>query len=263
MPVWLFSDDDITEVLLVRCERSSMAIIRKLKALFATCVSIGIIVVVTLTLIVVNDRLIRRGVKPNSFTHSFKEHIGLDRGQNHIAQSETSNRKEKCPDVLSSMTVGHWVRRPLTKSEQKEVDTFISVVRGGQNVSREDGRCGNITIGDKRGPRALCLANGPLPCCFEGHCRKMTVSQCQCRNCYDIRQQVHAEFATWQASDERCQPKLYTAEQACALLKNGTILVVGDSFQRHLFSAILLILRGNNTQGALGKKTPAGKIEFL
>ncbi|XP_071078780.1 uncharacterized protein [Haliotis cracherodii] len=84
----------------------------------------------------------------------------------------------------------------------------------------------------------------------------MTMSQCQCRNCYDIRQQVHAEFATWQASDERCQPKLYTAEQACALLKNGTILVVGDSFQRHLFSAILLILRGNNTQGALGKKTP-------
>ncbi|XP_067665829.1 uncharacterized protein [Haliotis asinina] len=229
-----------------------MARIRKQKMLLAVCALVGTIVVVDLAI----THGIQKGTKPNSLTHLLK-HIGLDHAHHHVAQSKTTTRKEICPDVLSKMTTGHWVKRPLTILEQEKIDTFLSLVRRGQNFSRKDDRCGNTTIGGKREPRALCLESGPKPCCFEGHCRKMTVSQCQCRNCYDIRQQIHAEFAAWRPSDERCQPKLYSAKQACALLRNGTILVVGDSFQRHLFSALLIILRGNNTQGPLSKKTPA------
>ncbi|XP_046557016.1 uncharacterized protein LOC124266241 [Haliotis rubra] len=171
--------------------------------------------------------------------------------------------RRKCPDVLSSMLKGSWKKRNLTYLEETEMELFLLKTRGGHSIpmtlDRKDGRCGNVTFDSmasyKLHPllwfRALCNPRGDKPCCLNGMCVKATEEQCRCPNCYDMRQQIHAEYATWTPVNPDCQPKQYTQTEACRLLKGSLLYISGDSFIRHIYTALILLLRNDFEHGAI------------
>ncbi|RUS80210.1 hypothetical protein EGW08_012035 [Elysia chlorotica] len=110
--------------------------------------------------------------------------------------------------------------------------------------------------------RALCDPDGDYPCCYDNRCESRPVAECRCDNCYDLRQRVHAEFASWAPSDPTCQIHHFTgAEDTCLLLRNTTIYLIGDSFLRHLYTSLLALLRSNTYHGPLYQYSPQGMIE--
>ncbi|XP_046374714.2 uncharacterized protein LOC124147909 [Haliotis rufescens] len=171
--------------------------------------------------------------------------------------------RRKCPNVLSSMLKGTWKKRKLTYLEETEMELFLLKTRGGHNIpmtlDRLDGRCGNVTFDSlasyKLHPllwfRALCNPRGDKPCCFNGMCVRATEEQCRCPDCYDMRQQIHAEYATWTPANPDCQPKQYTQAEACSLLKGSLLYITGDSFIRHIYTALILLLRNDYQHGAI------------
>ncbi|GFS06945.1 tRNA(1-methyladenosine) methyltransferase, subunit GCD14 [Elysia marginata] len=121
-----------------------------------------------------------------------------------------------CWPVLERASYGQWVPRPHTAQEKAAIDKFIVTVRGYEklpvSVQRRDNRCGNVNMAEKGRPgglswyKALCDPAGPRSCCHSNHtCVSLTVSQCQCDGCQDLRQQIHAELSTWVPHDTHCK----------------------------------------------------------
>uniref|UniRef100_A0A0B7A549 Uncharacterized protein n=1 Tax=Arion vulgaris TaxID=1028688 RepID=A0A0B7A549_9EUPU len=180
-------------------------------------------------------------------------------------QSDTEiNGSSKCLDIISGMSKGRWIKRPLTPQEQNIIDTYLHNERGFYRIpltyQRDDGRCGDVPYKDS--PlykhmwfKAICNAKGVTPCCKFNRCVASTEEDCRCPTCYDERQAVHAEYAQWTPNDERCGIKNFTKEEACKMLNGTTIHFVGDSFIRHVFVAIVLLLT-NEIDGVLKNSTP-------
>ncbi|XP_046563324.1 uncharacterized protein LOC124272214 [Haliotis rubra] len=165
--------------------------------------------------------------------------------------------------ILSHLLNGNWETRPLTEKEDKDILNFLSNVNVRynfpSNYQRSDGLCGNVThTGSKTAEwiRALCDPKGTTPCCFNNKCVLKSVEECVCPDCYDMRNQKHAEYSTWIPSDPSHGYKQHSPQEACRILDGSTILFVGDSLVRHVYTAMLLIVTGNMKDGAMNANTP-------
>ncbi|XP_046565001.1 uncharacterized protein LOC124273741 [Haliotis rubra] len=165
--------------------------------------------------------------------------------------------------ILSHLLNGNWKTRPLTEKEDKDILNFLSNVNVRynfpSNYQRSDGLCGNVThTGSKTAEwiRALCDPKGTTPCCFNNKCVLKSVEECVCADCYDMRNQKHAEYSTWIPSDPSHGYKQHSPQEACSILNGSTILFVGDSLVRHVYTAMLLIVTGNMKDGAMNANTP-------
>ena len=52
-------------------------------------------------------------------------------------------------------------------------------------------------------------------------------------------------------------------EQVCSLLQGATLYFIGDSYVRHVFTALLLAARGNELSGAIQIFAPPGQVMLL
>ncbi|RUS79866.1 hypothetical protein EGW08_012392 [Elysia chlorotica] len=160
------------------------------------------------------------------------------------------------------MTRGKWVPRSYTKKEMDTLSEFVRMSREQHflppSLERPDGLCGNVTFSHLAGKmhnllwfRALCDPQGSNPCCFNNKCTGgLSVQECQCPHCYDMRQPIHAEFATWVPSDPVCKIKqFHNKTDTCQMLGNSTVLMIGDSFMRHVYIALLSLLRSDLPHG--------------
>ncbi|XP_012942842.1 uncharacterized protein LOC101857899 [Aplysia californica] len=166
----------------------------------------------------------------------------------------------KCPDILSGMTTGRWKTRPLTREEEASIDSYLKDERVAYRIpstyQRPDGKCGNVNY--PNAPqykhmwfKAICDPKGQTPCCLTDRCVSLPEDQCRCPTCYDERQAIHAEYANWTSHDPRCQVTQFNNTQACEVLRGKTLHFVGDSFIRHVYAALVIVLTGNKVDGAL------------
>ncbi|XP_048242062.1 uncharacterized protein LOC124145791 [Haliotis rufescens] len=163
-----------------------------------------------------------------------------------------SAESPRCPDVKTGMMRGRWRPRILTAQEKVDIGSFLKSARHRtpKPMQRSDGKCGNVAYENVYYIRALCNPAGPTPCCYGDTCINKTPDDCKCPNCYDLRTEIHAEYSTWEPEDSRCQVKKFTAQQACVLLKGLTITFVGNSFVRHVYTALLLLMTNYDINGA-------------
>ncbi|XP_071103714.1 uncharacterized protein [Haliotis cracherodii] len=163
-----------------------------------------------------------------------------------------SAESPRCPDVKTGMMRGRWRPRILTAQEKVDIGSFLKSARHRtpKPMQRSDGKCGNVAYENVYYIRALCNPAGPTPCCYGDTCINKTPDDCKCPNCYDLRTEIHAEYSTWEPEDSRCQVKNFTAQQACVLLEGLTIAFVGNSFVRHVYTALLLLMTNYDINGA-------------
>ncbi|XP_046545872.1 uncharacterized protein LOC124255968 [Haliotis rubra] len=179
-----------------------------------------------------------------------------------VTMTYPSNVTEMCPSVLRGMLSGSWKTRPLTESEENEMDIFqhkvLSRLRVSSSASLElpDKRCGNISYPGDGWFRALCEPRGTTPCCYGNVCQMRTVEDCVCDGCYDLRPQIQAEYSTWIPHDGRCKIETLTSVTACQLLRGGTYHFYGDSLVRQMFLAFIIILKGDKLHGGLRPDAP-------
>ncbi|GFR93448.1 hypothetical protein ElyMa_004378500 [Elysia marginata] len=181
----------------------------------------------------------------------------------------------QCHSVLTKMTKGHWIdlRHRADRKEMDRIEYFLHNAREQHflpyDLQRPDRNCGNITFEGLSGMmndllwfRALCDPDGDFPCCYNNKCESLPVDECRCNDCYDIRQRIHAEFASWVPSDPTCQIHHFTGEQdTCLLLKNMTIYIIGDSFLRHVYISLLALLRSSTYHGPLFHYSPEAMVQ--
>ncbi|XP_071118352.1 uncharacterized protein [Haliotis cracherodii] len=168
----------------------------------------------------------------------------------------SANTHSRCPSVLQNMTQGHWRTRKLTEDQRRQTEWFYHMALNHKGVpsslQRHDSRCGDIGYTNVIDfLRAMCSPTGPTPCCYNFKCVNKTEAMCRCKNCWDVRQQIHAEYSTWIPSDPRCQPREYSPRQICQLLNGGTIRFLGDSLVRHIYTGLLMTVRGNFKDGGV------------
>ncbi|XP_046331008.1 uncharacterized protein LOC124114476 isoform X2 [Haliotis rufescens] len=159
-----------------------------------------------------------------------------------------------CPSVMSEMTKGAWITRPLAQNESKQIHDFLIVARSHYGVSasmeRPDKRCGDVGFdGLKSHPalkfRALCDPLGKIPCCYNNQCVARSEEDCSCPTCFDMRQQIHTEYATWKPRDDRCPVKTLAASSSCELLSGSELYFMGDSYLRQMYTMIVMHLTNN------------------
>lgn len=82
--------------------------------------------------------------------------------------------KRRCPNTLSGMIKGKWIRRPVTQEEQSTIDAYLHKERAFYRIppsyQRQDGRCGDVPY--ENSPlyahmwfKAICNPKGDTPCC--------------------------------------------------------------------------------------------------
>ncbi|XP_055874748.1 uncharacterized protein LOC106072744 [Biomphalaria glabrata] len=156
---------------------------------------------------------------------------------------------KSCPNVISRMVIGHWVRhKDYSKEDIALVDDALRKTLMHNNMppslQNKDKRCGNTILGGNPYFRALCEPEGETPCCLNYMCVNKTIDQCQGPWALDIRQLIQAEFATWIPDDPNCKVVDLTSEEtACQVLKNVTIYFVGESLTRQMYISVLGFLR--------------------
>ncbi|XP_059142496.1 uncharacterized protein LOC131930126 [Physella acuta] len=161
---------------------------------------------------------------------------------------DSLNRLEvSCTNVSQEMTRGHWVQNNFTLDQLQEIEDFLSRTRAYHKfpagLQRDDMKCGDVNFPGLWWGRAVCNPSGSTPCCWEKTCVAKSVEHCRCPRCYDMRQQIHAELATWVPDNPRCQVKLLSRQEVCLLLANLTIYFVGDSLMRQVALSVLGLLR--------------------
>ena len=136
-------------------------------------------------------------------------------------------------------------------------------------LQRPDLQCGNVTFGPYVSVmhpllwyRALCDEDGATPCCYNNRCSNRTKEQCDCAECYDMRRTVQAEYATWVPGDPRCRTERLSAGQLCRVLDGATLYFIGDSFVRHVYTALLLVARDDELMGAIVPHAPPGRSRW-
>ncbi|CAL1548452.1 unnamed protein product, partial [Lymnaea stagnalis] len=160
------------------------------------------------------------------------------------------------PCSLDQMLDGHWVLRGHTSAELAELEVFLRRTRDFHQLpatlQRDDNKCGNLNFPNHQWHRAVCNPKGATPCCMNNSCVNQTAQECQCPECYDMRQSVHAEFATWVPNNSSCKMRQFSSEEdVCRVLQNKTIYFIGDSFMRQVYTSLLAVLRGNRARHVL------------
>ncbi|CAG5114602.1 unnamed protein product [Candidula unifasciata] len=187
-----------------------------------------------------------------------------------LFSGQWNEMRPSCINVLDNMVLGSWEKDKLKEAEMAAVVNFHKKIRAyhGINVSlqHKDNICGNVMHGaTNRGItqfRALCDPNGSTPCCFENKCVFKTVEQCRCKNCFDLRQKLHAELSTWIPAEPTCKITMFAGEEdSCKVMKDMTIYFIGDSFIRQLYIAVLSLMRRNKPYGPFINGTPADTLK--
>ncbi|CAL1548449.1 unnamed protein product [Lymnaea stagnalis] len=172
--------------------------------------------------------------------------------KNDTAFSQSSIGDQK---FLDKLLVGHWSLRNYTTRELGDVETFINRTRAylklPPSLQRSDNTCGNVNFPGHQWYRAVCNPKGATPCCINGSCVDKPVQECRCPECYDMRQQIHAELATWVPDGLTVKLFVFFCTDVCPLLRNRTIYLVGDSYMRQLYIALLAVLRDKNPRHVL------------
>nr|KAI8754528.1 hypothetical protein BgiMline_012994 [Biomphalaria glabrata] len=192
-----------------------------------------------------------------------------------VSMSSTSfERRATCRDILTTMVVGKWLKKPHSKEEISQINKFLHAVREHlflpYSLEREDKLCGNVTfeelnwrMHDLHWFRALCNPDGDTPCCYNNRCVAKDADDCYCDSCYDMRQPIHAELATWSPTTYDCQMATFTsAEDVCHLLSNVTLYIIGDSLLRHVYVSLLTLIRSDTIYGPLLQYTSPGVIQM-
>ncbi|XP_048250890.1 uncharacterized protein LOC125378951 [Haliotis rufescens] len=185
----------------------------------------------------------------------------------YLAGIQTHSEHDTCPSVLKHMLSGSWATRRLIKKEEDEIEAFLLqglyAVNGSDHFELPDKRCGNVGYypvmsQDEMASwtRVMCAPRGSNPCCDDNKCQMKTIKECMCKNCYDLRPQIHAEYSKWRPDDARCQVKTFSPSAACELLRGGTYHFYGDSIVRMVFLALIIILKGDKQYGGLRPDAP-------
>ena len=168
-----------------------------------------------------------------------------------------------CPDIMKNIMIGKWKKRALSSKEEREIEIFLRQhnerTTSLKSKQRKDNKCGNISDEQNIYARALCDPMGPTPCCFYGTCVNKNSDECKCQECFDLRSRVHSEYSTWQPIDSRCKWKNFTSAEACRLLHDTKIHMVGDSLIRHFYLGLLLLLSNNVNDGGYVSTMPKSK----
>ena len=156
------------------------------------------------------------------------------------------NNKPKCEDFLTAIKHGHWKSFPPNKEELKEVEDHLhehrtQFLKLPKTFERPDKKCGTVTLG---AVRALCDPRGPAPCCMGTTCVSRDKENCTCETCFDLRNEMHAEFADYVLESSACQLRRFTQADVCSLLNGVTIHFIGDSLVRQFYVATLAAVRG-------------------
>ncbi|KAK6168169.1 hypothetical protein SNE40_022047 [Patella caerulea] len=170
----------------------------------------------------------------------------------------TKSTRTNCRSVLDLILSGTWKSRTMTSNQKAEMRKFLEIARNEHGLpttlQRKDKKCGNVNfLKTGRHFRALCDQYGSTPCCYNNTCVAKDIEECRCKDCFDTRQVLHAEYADWLPSDARCNIRKYNDRTACELLSGKTIFISGDSLLRHIYTAFLLLLRNNIVDGAMKK----------
>ncbi|XP_046381733.2 uncharacterized protein LOC124152736 [Haliotis rufescens] len=176
-----------------------------------------------------------------------------------VTMTYSSGVNTTCPSVLGAMLSGSWKTRPLTETEENEMELLQQVIMKENSIAsleRVDKRCGDISYPGSGWFRALCEPKGTSPCCYGNVCQMKTVEECACDGCYDLRSPIHAEYSTWIPRDSRCKMETFTSGTACQLLRGGTYHFYGDSLVRQMFLAFIIILKGDYQHGGLRPDAP-------
>ncbi|XP_076441395.1 uncharacterized protein LOC143280579 [Babylonia areolata] len=164
------------------------------------------------------------------------------------------SRFAECHDVLRNMLRGRWHQDVMTLEEVEKMRALYRETQGLMRYGQHTGdRCG-MQVGrgyPDRYFRTMCDPDGDAPCCYDHVCRNMSLQQCTCPTCLHMRSPIYAEYATWRTLDPSCQPWNWSVSGLCQLLKNSTLVFIGDSLMRHLYTAFLLKARDNPVTGAL------------
>ncbi|KAK7092474.1 hypothetical protein V1264_008212 [Littorina saxatilis] len=154
--------------------------------------------------------------------------------------------RHKCNDAITNMLIGHWDELDVKESDKLRMYNYYDQVlktRGVQyGIERPDRRCGNVY---NNWYRALCHPGGPTPCCYNSTvCVNSSLQKCSYPRCFDLRNQIEADLATWRAQNDACQPRKMTAAEICSLLGNASVYFIGDSLVRHLYMAFTMLAKG-------------------
>ena len=164
-----------------------------------------------------------------------------------------------CNHLLDCYTHGTWEFKPgLTKGmvrERRKVDKGILENLGfPRELHREDGRCGQMNRLFPSGLASLCDEESETPCCNEvTELCGNSDDDCLCPNCKDFSQYFAAELAEWKPSSQECPYQRFNSDDACGFLNAqvSELVFVGDSFIRHFFVALSLLITGDPIRGAL------------
>ncbi|KAK6175147.1 hypothetical protein SNE40_013669 [Patella caerulea] len=172
---------------------------------------------------------------------------------------------KKCSSVLNYTMYGQWNSKTINTQQKIEIGNFLTSARLEHglppSLERQDTLCGNVTfptdvIPNLKWFRALCDPEGEHPCCVNNQCSSRTVTECQCETCFDMRQPLHAEYSEWLPREEGCRIKYFNQKEACDLLNGVSLFLVGDSLIRHLYTALVMLLRNNLKDGAISDNAP-------
>ncbi|KAL8597832.1 hypothetical protein ACOMHN_061365 [Nucella lapillus] len=161
------------------------------------------------------------------------------------------------------MLHGRWApKRNVSERRKREMEEYLFQTRGEyripRSLQRADGKCGDlpydgVPLFRHMWLRALCNPNGATPCCYDLRCTNRSVENCRCPHCLDPRTPVHAELSDWLPARPECLPREFYANEACELLNGTRLVLAGDSFVRHLFVALVMLLTDDFQDGALRK----------
>ncbi|CAH1801248.1 unnamed protein product [Owenia fusiformis] len=160
-------------------------------------------------------------------------------------------------EYIDCLSIGEWVKRTREDTEMKKM---IFMPSEGE-LTLANGQCGdrettNVTASVPR--RALCYPTSKKACCSNNHCETMTIDQCQCKGCFDLRTRLHVEKYVWQPGSKQCPITYFDTTSACNMFakrKLKHIICVGDSLVRHFHTALLIVLSGNLESGGMHPNT--------
>ena len=204
----------------------------------------------------------------NFMKQSSKSFIYKQRGSSNLRRMKSYT----CDSILSAIRQGHWIsRNGVTNEMVWYMDHHLVNLRQEYNIpnslQRPDGLCGNLNYDfvpqyHHMMFRAICDPNGYAPCCYDYKCAARSVFDCNCTNCIDSRQLVHAELNRWIPDVAECNMREYNSTEACDLLSGTSVVLAGDSFIRHVFVAMIMLLTGNFQNGALDYNAPTGNCRY-
>ncbi|XP_012557215.2 uncharacterized protein LOC105844769 [Hydra vulgaris] len=181
----------------------------------------------------------------------FNQHINLELSSHKIVVNFSS-----CTNTFD-ISDGKWIFRNNLKTEDLNERTRLDEeIRLSMNwpklLFRNDSRCGAQFPLYNYQLLAQCNPNSNKPCCNQvsGVCGQGD-EYCNCDNCTDFRSAISAELGVWKPN--ACYFNYQSYNDTCSLFlkKEISMLFVGDSLIRQIYTVMLMILTNNYFNGSI------------